>query len=79
MTRFTLTTIIAFGAFFGGESAVWAKDQPYCPPVSQQAHQIYDIRKWCALINDDIRKGRRLDVLKRLNESRRHPIASHFG
>lgn len=54
-------------------AGVVAEVEPYCPPVSRQAHQIYDIQKWCASVNGDLEEGRIPNLGERLEQSRRKP------
>lgn len=56
-----------------GQAAARAQAEPYCPPVSKQARELYDINKWCAAVNEDLRQGRTPNLGKRLEESWREP------
>ncbi|WP_433223407.1 hypothetical protein [Microtetraspora malaysiensis] len=55
---------------------VWpnAAQADFCPTVSAQAQQIYDMTKLCELINSDLAQGRIPDLWTRLEQSRRSPV-----
>ncbi|MEU4574616.1 bacterial transcriptional activator domain-containing protein [Nonomuraea sp. NPDC023979] len=55
-------------------AGVRADEKPYCPQVSRQARQMYNIDKWCASVHGDLAEGRWPDFWGRLGESSRKSV-----
>ncbi|GLW98775.1 BTAD domain-containing putative transcriptional regulator [Microtetraspora sp. NBRC 16547] len=71
LVRGALLSVAMVGLSPTAGYAVTIRD-PYCH-VSQQAWQVYDVEKFCDLVNKDLAEGRMPDLLARLEESRRVP------
>lgn len=76
LIRWAFIGTFAVAGFLGNQPGAQAQAEPYCPRVSEQARALYDIDKWCASVNEDLRQGRTPDLAKRLEQSRRQPAVT---
>lgn len=74
--RYPALIAVTLGVSLGAPLAAQAVAADYCPPVSEQAYQMFDIKSWCAAVNDDFRNGRPVDLIGSLKEHRKRPAPS---
>lgn len=76
-----LSAAVAASLLIGASSSAsaLANAEPYCPQLGRVPRQMYDIKKFCALVYDELLEGRapdRLELMERPQRNRAHTTLS---